>query len=249
MDAPQHKADILAIGVHPDDIELGCSGTLILHAAQGEHIVLLDLTQGELGSRGTIETRKKEAEAAAQIMGINTRVNLKFRDGFFKNDEEHQLKLIQQIRRFRPRIVIGNAYHDRHPDHGRASELIETACFLSGLRKIETEWEGSAQEPWRPARLLHYIQDRYIRPDIIVDISSSIEKKIESILAYSTQFNVSAADDEPATYISRPGFLEQIRARALEMGHKIGVQYGEGFTSKAFIGVKDLNSIYFPEFT
>lgn len=242
------QADILAIGVHPDDIELGCSGTLLLHAAQGERIVLLDLTQGELGSRGTIETRKTEAAEAAKIMGIETRVNLKFRDGFFHNDEAHQLELIKQIRRFRPRIIIGNAYHDRHPDHGRASELIETACFLSGLRQIQTEWEGQTQTAWRPARLLHYIQDRYIRPDLIVDISSTMEQKIEAILAYRTQFNVNSPDAAPATYISRPEFLQQIRARAIEMGHKIGVTYGEGFTSKAFIGLKDLNSLHFPEF-
>lgn len=248
MSASPTSIDIMAIGVHPDDIELGCSGTLIKHVQQGDKVVLVDLTRGELGSRGTAETRKQEAAAAAKIMGIDTRINLEFRDGFFVNDEAHQLQLIRQIRRFRPRIVIGNAYHDRHPDHGRASELIETACFLSGLRKIETEWKGQPQEAWRPARVLHYIQDRYIRPDIIVDISSVMEQKIESILAYSTQFNAANPGNEPTTYISRPEFMDQIKARASEMGHKIGVRYGEGFCSKAFIGVKDLSSLYFPEF-
>lgn len=244
-----NQIDILAIGVHPDDVELGCSGTLMKHIAKGEKVVVLDLTQGELGSRGTIDTRYQEADAAAKLMNIEERVNLKFRDGFFKNDEAHQLKLIEVIRHYRPRIVITNAYHDRHPDHGRASQLTETACFLSGLRKIITQWEGKEQEAWRPARVFHYIQDRYIQPDLVVDISEYMDQKVEAVSCYGTQFFSQPGDGEPETYISRSGFLEQIKARAVEMGHKIGTKYGEGFCCKAVLGVQDLDDLYYPEFS
>lgn len=249
MNQHTNPIDILAIGVHPDDIELGCSGILIKHIRKGARVAIIDLTQGELGSRGTISTRYDEAARAARLMGVPERINLKFRDGFFENDEVHQLELIRQIRKYRPRIIIGNAYHDRHPDHGRASGLIETASFLSGLRKVSTQEAGVEQEAWRPARLFHYIQDRYIRPDIIVDISDVMEEKIAAISCYGTQFFSNPADDEPETYISRSGFLEQIRARAREMGHKIGTAYGEGLCSKAFIGIRDLDSIFYPEFS
>lgn len=245
----EYGIDILAIGVHPDDIELGCAGTLIKHVQKGSKVAIIDLTQGELGSRGTIETRYAEAANASKEMGITERINLKFRDGFFKNDETHQLELIKWIRHYRPRIIIGNALHDRHPDHGRASALIEQACFLSGLRKITTTHDGIDQEAWRPARLFHYIQDRYIKPDIIVDISATMEQKISAIKCYTTQFSSEANDGEPETYISRSGFLEQIIGRAKEMGHNIGTDYGEGYCCKAFIGVSDLDSIFYSEFS
>lgn len=249
MENKTYDTDILAIGVHPDDIELGCGGTLLKHIAKGQKVVLIDLTQGELGSRGNAQTRLQEATAAAQLMKVSERINLKFRDGFFKNDEAHQLQLIQAIRHYRPKIVIGNAYEDRHPDHGRASALIEEACFLSGLRKIETQWEGKAQDAWRPARVLHYIQDRYIRPDIVVDISEFIDAKIEAVSCYGTQFFSQKGDGEPETYISRSDFLTQIKARAKEFGHQIGTQYGEGYSCKAFLGLEDLDNLLYSNFS
>lgn len=245
------KLHILAIGAHPDDVELGCSGTIIKHVLKGQNVGVLDLTQGELGSRGNIETRFQEADKAAKIMGISVRENLKIDDGFFENNKETKLKLIEVIRRLQPDIVLGNAYSDRHPDHGNANKLIEDACFLSGLIKIKThsKIDNTPQAAWRPARVLHYIQDRYIEPDIIVDISDTMEKKIKSIEAYSTQFfsNKDSNDKEPVTYISQSGFLESIIARARLMGHKISTKYGEGFTCKAQLGISDLDSLFLGE--
>lgn len=239
---------ILAIGVHPDDIELGCSGTLIQHALNGDEVHLLDLTEGELGSRGSVATRYEEAEAARLIIGAKTRYNLQLRDGFFQNSESEKLALIQYLRHIRPDIIIGNAIHDRHPDHGRAHQLIYDACFLSGLVKIETNGldGGAAQKAWRPRQVLSYIQDRYIQPDIVVDITDVFEKKLNCIKAYATQFSETNPQDGPSTYISRPEFLEQIIGRAKEWGHKIGVKYGEGLTTDSFIGVKDLNNLLLP---
>jgi bacillithiol biosynthesis deacetylase BshB1 len=239
------KLDILAIGVHPDDVELGCSGTIINELKLGKRVGILDLTQGELGTRGTIETRYAEAAAAAKIMGVEIRENLKMRDGFFSNDETHQKKLIVAIRKYQPEIVITNSLNDRHPDHGRAAKLTADACFLSGLRKIETTDEnGKSQEAWKPKYVFHYIQDRYHEPDFIVDISEVFEQRMEAVKSYTTQFyNPDNEDDGPQTYISTPDFLESIIARARMIGKKIGVKYGEGFNTEKRIGIRNLDSL------
>jgi bacillithiol biosynthesis deacetylase BshB1 len=241
------KLDILAIGSHPDDVELGCSGTLISEIQSGKKAGIIDLTQGELGTRGTIETRYQEAADAARIIGLSVRENLKMRDGFFKNDEEHQLQLIKVIRKYQPEIVIGNILEDRHPDHGRAGWLIYDACFLSGLRQIKTYNDnGSEQEKWRPKMLLHYIQDRFYEPDFIVDISHVWEQRLDSIKAYKTQFH-NPGVNEPQTYISSPEFMEALSARARLLGKRIGVKYGEGFLSKKNIGLKSLDALVLNE--
>ncbi len=241
------KLDILAIGSHPDDVELGCSGTLISEVARGKKVGIIDLTQGELGTRGTIETRYEEAAAAAKIMGIHVRENLKMRDGFFKNDEAHQLQLISVIRRFQPEIVIGNILEDRHPDHGRAGWLIYDACFFSGLRQIKTlDDNGQEQEKWRPKMLLHYIQDRFYEPDIILDISDVWEQRMEAVKAYRTQFLPDGSQD-PQTYISSPDFMEALSARARLLGKRIGVKYAEGFLSKKSIGIRNLDALVLKE--
>ncbi len=239
------KLDILAIGVHPDDVELSCSGTLINEIKRGKKIGIVDLTQGELGTRGNVETRYQEAANAAIIMGVHIRENLKMRDGFFKNDEENQLKLIQAIRKYQPEIVIGNILHDRHPDHGRAGKLIADACFLSGLSKIETKDEnGNDQKRWKPSYVLQYIQDWYHEPDFLIDISDVFEQRMNAIKAYSTQFNAVEKDDaEPQTYISTPDFLDSIVARARMLGKRIGVKYAEGFISEKTIGIKNLDAV------
>ena len=233
------KLDLLVLAVHPDDAELGCSGTIIKHITQGKKVGIIDFTKGELGTRGTAETRTEESKNATAIMGIHVRENIGIRDGFFKNDEEHQLKLIKMIRKYQPEIVLTNALYDRHPDHGRASDLANDAIFLSGLRKIETSIDGISQQPWRPRLTLQYIQDTYIKPDIIIDISAQMEQKIEAIKAFKTQFN-SLGEDEPQTYISTPAFLQSVIARAREMGKNIGAEYGEGFTSRKLLGVDSL---------
>ncbi|KOY87136.1 bacillithiol biosynthesis deacetylase BshB1 [bacterium 336/3] len=229
------KLDILVFAAHPDDAELSCSGTIASHLAQGKKVGVIDLTQGELGTRGTPETRKKEAELASQIMGLTIRENLGFADGFFKNDKEHQIEIIKKIREYQPKIVIANAITDRHPDHGKGAELVRDAFFLAGLRKIETD-----QEAYRPQFLYHFIQDRYIVPDVVVDISDYWEIKKQAILAYGTQFNANPNDSEPQTYISTPEFFDAIEARSKELGHQIGVRYGEGFTKTRMLGVKNL---------
>lgn len=233
------KLDLLVLAVHPDDAELGCSGTIIKHIAQGKKVGIVDFTQGELGTRGTVETRAEESKIASAIMGIHARENIGIRDGFFKNDEEHQLEVVRMIRKYQPEIILTNALYDRHPDHGRASDLSNDAIFLSGLRRIETTLEGNAQQPWRPRLTLQYIQDTYIKPDIIVDISEQMEQKIEAIRAFKTQFD-SPSENEPQTYISTPAFLQTVIARAREMGKNIGAEYGEGFTSRKLLGVDNL---------
>lgn len=237
------KLDILAIGVHPDDVELGCSGTLINEIKRGKKVGILDLTQGELGTRGTIETRYKEAASAAMIIGATVRENLKMRDGFFANDESHQMQLIQAVRKYQPEIVIGNILHDRHPDHGRAGHLISDACYLSGLSKIETkDNSGQMQQKWRPKYFLQYMQDWYHEPDLLIDVSDVFEQKMKAIEAYSTQFHVSDKSTEgPQTYISTPDFLESIIARARMLGKRIGVKYAEGFISEKKIGINNLD--------
>ncbi len=230
------KLDILAIGVHPDDVELGCSGALLMAIAEGKKVGIIDLTQGELGTRGTIQTRYLEAQNAAVILGVHVRENLKMADGFFKNDEEHQRALISVIRKYQPDIILSNAPEDRHPDHGRSAVLVKEAAFLSGLRKIETWQEGVLQAAWRPSYIFNYIQDRYLHPDFILDITPFFEKKLTSILCYTTQFNTTDTS-EPQTYISTPEFFDAVKGRALLLGKQIGVKYGEGFLSEKKLGI------------
>jgi bacillithiol biosynthesis deacetylase BshB1 len=239
------KLDILAIGVHPDDVELGCSGTLINEIKRGKKAGILDLTQGELGTRGTVETRYKEAADAARIIGVAVRENLKMRDGFFRNDEEHQLQLIQAIRKYQPEIIIGNILSDRHPDHGRAGHLINDASFLSGLSRIETkDANGKLQEKWRPKYFLQYLQDWYHEPDLLIDITDAFEQRMKAINAYTTQFHTSEKASQGAqTYISTPDFLEAIIARARLLGKRIGVRYAEGFVTDKGIGIRDLDAL------
>lgn len=235
------KLDLLVMTVHPDDAELGAGGTIAKYVAEGKAVGIIDLTRGELGSRGTAETRAQESAAASEILGVAVRENLGLRDGFFANDEESQLVIIRALRKYCPEIVITNAFEDRHPDHGRASMLVNDAIFLSGLRRIETlDENGVTQEAYRPRLQLQLIQDKYIEPDILMDITPFWNIKEESILAYKTQFNSLNEKDGPQTYISNPDFMESTRARAREFGRSIQVQYAEGFTSRKILGVQDL---------
>ncbi|MBK0378276.1 bacillithiol biosynthesis deacetylase BshB1 [Mucilaginibacter segetis] len=235
------KLDILVLPVHPDDAELGCAGVILKHIKLGHKVGIVDLTRGELGTRGSAEIREKEAAHAAEILGIAARENLELPDGFFENTKPYQLKVIESIRKYQPEIIITNAYHDRHPDHGRASELVETSAFLSGLRKIETSYNGVLQTEWRPKQVLHFIQDRYIEPDIVVDVTEFWDTKIKSIYAYGSQFfNPEWKEDEPQTYISSPEFIQVVEARAREYGKSIQVKYAEGFTSRKILGVNNL---------
>ncbi|MCD0489075.1 bacillithiol biosynthesis deacetylase BshB1 [Pedobacter sp. MC2016-14] len=233
------KLDLLVFAVHPDDAELGCSGTILRHIAQGKKVGIIDYTRGELGTRGTAETRDEEAADSAKIMGLHARENLRFKDAFFKNDETHQLELVKMIRKYQPEIVLTNALEDRHPDHGRAGDLANDACFLAGLPKISTQLDGLEQEAWRPRLILQYIQDRYIKPDIIVDISPFMDTKIEAIKAFKTQF-YNPDHQEQETYISSPEFFESVIGRAREFGKSIGATFGEGFTSRKLLGTDDL---------
>ncbi len=234
--------DILAFGAHPDDVELGASGTLINHVKKGYKCGVVDLTNGELGTRGTAETRKSEAKAASKIMGLLVRENLNMADGFFQNDKTHKLEIVRMIRKYRPQIVLCNAVSDRHPDHGRGSDLIKDAVFLSGLLKVETTDSGIKQEAWRPAAVYHYIQDRFIRPDFVVDISEVWEQKMESVLAYKTQF-YQPGSSEPETAISTKEFLDFLKGRAIEFGRPAGYQYAEGFTVERTPGISDMFSL------
>ncbi len=233
------KLDILAIGVHPDDIELSCSGTILKHIAQGKKVGILDLTIGELGSRGSGELRLIEAANAAKVLGVSVRENIGLADGFFRNTKESQLEIIKIIRKYQPKVILANAVSDRHPDHGRASKLISEACFYSGLVKIETELDGKKQEKWRPNAVYHYIQDRFIEPDFVVDVTDFVAKKIEAIQCFSSQF-YNPNSDEPQTPISGEYFLEFIGARMMQYGREIGVKYAEGFTAERYVGVEDL---------
>ena len=233
------KIDILAIGVHPDDIELSCCGTLLHHINEGKTVGLLDLTCGELGTRGTPEIRLEEAEAASQMIGALVRGNLEMADGFFEYTKENMLKIVEIIRLMRPEIVLANAISDRHPDHGRAAKLTADACFYSGLRRIETEWEGEAQEAWRPKALYHYIQDHNLTPDFVVDITPYMDKKIEIVMAYKSQF-YDPNSKEPETPISGKQFLEFIRSKNATYGRTSGFAYAEGFTVARTIGVRNL---------
>lgn len=241
------KLDVLAIGAHPDDVELGCSGTLIGEVQRGKKVGIIDLTEGELGTRGTVETRYQEAADAAKIMGLSARENLQMRDGFFVNDEAHQLKLISALRKYQPEIVIGNILEDRHPDHGRAGKLIYDSCFLSGLSQIKTlDENGMEQQRWRPKYVLQYIQDRFYEPDFILDVTSVWEQRMEAIKAYRTQFH-NDNSKEPQTYISSPEFLDAVIARARLLGKRIGVQFAEGFLSKKNIGISNLDALVLRE--
>ncbi len=235
------KLDILAFGVHPDDVELGCSGTILVSVAEGKKVGIIDLTRGELGTRGSAEIRKEEAANAAAVLKVAVRENLEMADGFFQNDENHQRKVIEIIRKYRPEIILCNSIEDRHPDHGRSAQLVGDAAFLSGLRKIETFIGEEKQLEWRPKYIFHYIQDRFLHPDFVFDISDFIEDKIKSVLCYKTQFH-NPDLDEPQTYISNPEFLLAVRARAMMLGKRIGVKHAEGYISKKVVGVKTFDS-------
>jgi bacillithiol biosynthesis deacetylase BshB1 len=234
------KLGILVFAVHPDDAELSCGGVLLAEKMRGKKTGVIDLTQGELGTRGTIATRKNEAAAAAKILQLDVRENLQMADGFFSNDEAHQRIIITEIRKYQPEIIFCNAPEDRHPDHGRSAKLVEDAAFLAGLRKIETIENGLVQQSWRPKYVFNYIQDKYLQPDFVIDITDCMDQKIESIKAYGTQFN-SSDSSEPQTYISSPDFLDSVIYRSKMFGKMIGVKYAEGFISKKMIGFNNLD--------
>lgn len=234
------KLDLLAFAAHPDDAELSCSGTLLKYKAGGKRTGVIDLTRGELGTRGTAETRDEEAKNSTAILGLDVRENLGMRDGFFANDEVHQLQIIRKIRQYQPEIILINAMHDRHPDHGKGGILLNDAAFLSGLPKIATELNGQPQTAWRPRLILQFIQDAYIKPDILIDISDFWDTKMASIKAFKTQFYNPDLPGGQETYISSPQFVHVIEARAREFGKHIGATFAEGFTSKKLLGVDDL---------
>lgn len=232
------KLDLLAFGVHPDDIELSCAGTLLVEKKNGKKVGIVDLTRGELGTRGTAQTRDEEAANSARILGVDIRDNLEMADGFFRNDEENQRKIITVLRKYRPEIILCNAPDDRHPDHGRSATLVADATFLSGLRKIETFDNGKSQEVWKPKYVFNYVQDVYINPSFVIDISAMIDQKVAAIKEFKTQFYVPGEnDDEPQTYISSPEFLESVINRSKMFGKMIGVKHAEGFISKKMIGM------------
>lgn len=233
------KVDILAIGAHPDDVELSCSGTLLKHIALGKTCGILDLTRGELGTRGSAELRMKEAAEAAKILGVRFRENLNMADGFFSNDKGHQLQIIKKIRQYQPEIILCNAVSDRHPDHARASQLVSEAAFYSGLRRVETEFNGKTQEAWRPKAVYHYVQDRQLKPDLVVDITGFEEKKMQAIQAFKSQF-YDPNSTEPISPIAVKNFLGVIRGKMAVFGRDISVEYAEGFNVERTIGVNNL---------
>lgn len=237
------KLDLLVFGVHPDDAELGCGGILLSEKSSGKKTGIIDLTQGELGTRGNIETRKEEAAVAAKILDLDVRENLQLADGFFENNEESQRVVIGALRKYKPEIIICNAPEDRHPDHGRSASLVADAAFLSGLAKIETMRDGKIQDPWRPKYVMHYIQDRYLKPDFVIDITQVFEEKLESVKAYKTQFFDPETPGGPQTYISSPEFLDSVVSRAAMFGKMIGVKYAEGFISKKTIGMRSFDAL------
>jgi N-acetylglucosamine malate deacetylase 1 len=236
------KLDILAFGAHPDDVELGCGATIAKEISLGKKVGIIDLTQGELGTRGSVEIRYKEAAEAARILGIHARENLRFRDGFFVNDEQHQLEVIKMIRKYRPEIVLCNAIDDRHIDHGKGSKLVSDACFLSGLRRIETSIDGVEQEAWRPKLVYHYIQWKDIKPDFVVDVSDFMEQKLEAVMAYSSQF-FDPNSNEPISPIATKNFTESIEYRAKDLGRLIFADYAEGFTVERYLAVNSLGDL------
>ncbi|WP_320815653.1 bacillithiol biosynthesis deacetylase BshB1 [Flavobacterium sp.] len=236
------KLDILAFGAHPDDVELGAAGTIAKEISLGKKVGIIDLTRGELGTRGTPEIRDAEAKKAAKILGVSIRENLQFRDGFFINDEKHQLEIIKMIRKYKPEIVLCNAIDDRHIDHGKGSKLVSDACFLSGLTKVETEVDGIKQEAWRPKQVYHYIQWKNIEPNFVVDVTGFMDKKINSVLAYSSQFYDSNSN-EPITPITSKNFLDSITYRAQDLGRIVGVDFAEGFTTERYLAVSSLENL------
>ena len=236
------KVDILAIGAHPDDVELGCGGTLAKLILEGKKAAIVDLTQGELGTRGTNVTRAQEAASASEILGISARENLKMKDGFILNSEEYQMQIVKMIRKYQPEIVLANAVDDRHPDHAKAAKLVSDACFLSGLVKIETELDGENQKQWRPKQVFHYIQWKHITPDFVIDISNFMEKKIKACLAYKTQF-YDPNSNEPMTPIATKDFLESLTYRAQDLGRLSGVEFAEGFTTEKLLAFKNFDGI------
>lgn len=237
------KLDILAIGAHPDDVELGCGATIAKEISLGKKVGILDLTRGELGTRGSAEIRDKEAEASAKILGVTVRENLKFADGFFINDKAHQLEVIKIIRKYQPNIVLCNAIDDRHIDHPKGSKLVSDACFLSGLRRITTALDGVAQEAWRPKQVYHYIQWKNSEPDFVVDVSGFIDIKVDAVKAYSSQF-FDPNSKEPTSPISSKNFLDSIAYRAQDLGRLIGVEFAEGYNSERYVAVKKLDDLF-----
>ena len=235
------KLDVLAFGVHPDDVELSCAGVLLVEKLNCKKTGIIDLTQGELGTRGTAATRKQEAANAAKILQADVRENLEMADGFFKNDEAHQRKIIVALRKYQPEIVLCNAPSDRHPDHGRSARLVADAAFLSGLKKIETAINGVPQQAWRPKYVFNYIQDKLLNPDFVIDISEVFDKKLEAIKAYTTQFH-NTESNEPQTYISTPDFLDSVVYRHKWFGKMIGVKYAEGFITEKMTGFKNFDA-------
>lgn len=236
------KLDILAFGAHPDDVELGCAATIAKEVSLGKKVGIVDLTRGELGTRGSAELRDIEAAKAAEILGVSVRENLGFADGFFRNDKEHQLKIIKMIRKYKPEIVLCNAIDDRHIDHPKGSQVVSDACFLSGLLKIETELDGMSQEKWRPKQVYHYIQWKNIEPDFVIDVSGFMDKKIKSVLAYSSQF-FNPKSNEPETPITSKNFTESVEYRAKDLGRLIGVDFAEGYTSERYVAVENLSKL------
>jgi len=236
------KLDILAFGAHPDDVELGCAATIAKEVSLGKKVGIVDLTRGELGTRGNAELRKEEATKAGEILGVKARENLGFADGFFVNNKEHQIEIIKMIRKYQPEIVLCNAIDDRHIDHGKGSQLVSDACFLSGLEKIKTELDGSIQEKWRPKLVYHYIQWKNLEPDFVVDVSGFIDKKIDAVMAYSSQF-YDPNSKEPETPITSKNFTDSIEYRAKDLGRLIGVEYGEGFTVERHVAVDSLDKL------
>lgn len=236
------KLDILAFGAHPDDVELGCAGTILKEIAMGKIVGIIDLTRGELGTRGTAELRDQEAAAAAQILGVSVRENLRFCDGFFVNDEMHQLEVIKMIRKYQPEIVLCNAVEDRHVDHAKGSQLVSDACFLSGLMKIETQLDGQSQQAWRPKVVYHYIQWKDSKPDFVVDITGFTDKKVDSILAYRSQF-YDPNSNEPESPITSKNFLESLHYRTRDLGRLVGVEHAEGFTVERYLAVNRLGDL------
>jgi bacillithiol biosynthesis deacetylase BshB1 len=236
------KLDILAFGAHPDDVELGCAGTILKEISLGKTVGIIDLTRGELGTRGSAEIRDQEAADAAKILGVVIRENLNMRDGFFVNDEKHQLEIIKMIRKYQPEIVLCNAIDDRHIDHGKGSKLVSDACFLSGLLKIETVLDGEIQKPWRPKVVYHYMQWKNIEPDFVVDITGFTDKKIDSILAYRSQF-YDPNSKEPESPISSKNFLESLNYRSRDLGRLTGVEHAEGFTVERYLAVNSLGDL------
>lgn len=231
--------DILAFGAHPDDVEISCGGTLLRYANEGKRIVIVDLTQGELGTRGSADLRMEECRAASQILGLVDRVNLGMADGFFEENEAHLHQIIREIRHFRPKLIFANSIKDRHPDHGRAAALVARAAYLSGLPKIITERNGISQEAYRAPMLLHYIQDMYIEPDLVLDVSAYAEEKIKVVQCFSSQF-YDPDSTEPETPISNAHFFEFMKGRMLQFGRPIGAKYAEGFTVNRTLGINDL---------